>query len=121
MTLQQAIARQEGFGKPGTRATMNNNPGNIIWGEFAKSHGSAGGDDAGYAVFPSQDAGFAALTDLLTDPTYDHDTVEQAINTYLGHPSANPLSKGNDAPVYIQNVCEWCDCLPTTPIVDLLT
>jgi len=121
MTLQQAIARQEGFGRPGTRATMNNNPGNIIWGQFAKAHGSTGGDDAGYAIFPSQDVGFAALTALLTDRNYQHDTVEEAIEEYLGHPSTNPLSKGNDSSIYIRDVCEWCDCAPTTPIVDLLS
>ena len=120
LTLQQAIGRQEGYSRPGTRATMNNNPGNIIWGEFSRTHGATGGDDAGYAVFPNQPAGFAALTALLTDPNYVHDTVGQAINSYLGHPSTNPLSKGNNASLYIQDVCEWCDAAPTTPIADLL-
>ena len=64
--------------------------------------------------------GYAALTALLTDPNYVHDTVGQAINSYLGHPSTNPLSKGNNASLYIQDVCEWCDAAPTTPIADLL-
>lgn len=120
MTLQQAIGREEGFGKPGTRATVNHNPGNIIWGPFARTHGALGGDDKGYAIWATDAAGAAALLALLTNHSYAADTVEQAINQYLGHPGTNPLSAGNDPPAYVNNVCTWLSCAPDTPIAGLL-
>jgi hypothetical protein len=51
-----------------TRADRNFNPGNIAYGDFARSHGSTGmaGTDTGHgvAVFGSPEAGFNAMSSL---------------------------------------------------------
>ena len=114
MTLQQAIARQEGFGPLGTRATRNHNPGNIRWGTFARLHGATENDGAGYAVFPDDATGWAALTALLSNPPYSGLNVAEALNKYA------PAADGNAPVVYVANICDWCDCAPATPIADLL-
>jgi|HubBroStandDraft_1064217.scaffolds.fasta_scaffold81562_5 hypothetical protein len=114
MTLQQAIARQEGFGIAGTRATLNHNPGNIRYGTFAKLHGATDNDGAGYAVFPDDATGEAALTALLSNPPYKGLTVTQALNKYA------PAGDGNAPQIYIDNVCGWCPCTPSTVIDGLL-
>jgi hypothetical protein len=44
LSLLQAIAKQEGFYQPGRLAFRNHNPGNIISGLFATSHGATGSD-----------------------------------------------------------------------------
>jgi hypothetical protein len=119
MTLQQAIAKQEGFGKPGARPTLLHNPGDIIYGTFATSHGAVG-NVGGYAEFPDDASGWAALTALLSGPSYRDLTVEQAIDRYCPAPAGSTLTEGNQPDVYVQNICEWCDCSPTTPIADLL-
>jgi hypothetical protein len=118
MTLQQAIARQEGFGIAGALATTNHNPGNLIWGPFAKARGALA-NDRGYARFATDEDGWAALTDLLAGPSYEGLTVEAAINKYC--PAGNgTLSAGNLPDVYVQHVCEWLDCAPSTIIDGLL-
>lgn len=71
----------------GTRAWRNNNPGNIRSGDFARSHGSIG-EAGGFAVFPSEAAGQAALTALLNTNTYQPLTINQAISRYAP-PSEN--------------------------------
>ena len=119
MTLQQAIARQEGFGQPKTLATCNHNPGNIISGTFAFMYGAIG-SVYGYAIFPSDEAGWAALTSLLSAPSYAGLTVFQAINKYCPPPNGSVLTNGNDPDVYVENVCSWLGCSPDTPIADLL-
>lgn len=62
-----AIAREEGFGKPGSRPTRNHNPGDLkppnndpgFW------NGQVGVDPQGFAIFKDDIAGTAALhTDL---------------------------------------------------------
>ena len=128
MTLQQAIAKQEGFGKPGARPTLLHNPGDIIYGTFATSHGAVG-NVGGYAEFPDDATGWAALTALLSGPSYRDLTVQhwgvlryllKAIDRYRPAPAGSTLTEGNQPDVYVQNICEWCDCSPTTPIADLL-
>jgi hypothetical protein len=53
-SIAQAIAAFEGFFRPGSLAARNNNPGNLRqWGNLPTS--------GGYAVFPSAEAGWAAL------------------------------------------------------------
>jgi hypothetical protein len=59
------------------RNARNNNPGNIEYGKYAKSMGATG-TDGRFAIFPSMEAGFAALRGLLsryadkgTDNVYD--------------------------------------------------
>lgn len=119
MTLQQAIAKQEGFDQPGTLAARNHNPGNIIGGTFANLNGAIGSAQ-GYAVFPDDETGWAALTALLSGPFYKGKTVEVAINRYCPPPNGTELTDGNNPDAYVQHVCEWCGCTPQTIIDGLL-
>lgn len=126
MTLQEAIARQEGFYAPPDvsgypfAAQRNRNPGNIVWGTFAKLHGSTGADNKGRAIFPSDQAGWEALTCLLGAPLYKGKTVEAAINEYCPPPNGHALTEGNEPDAYVKDVCAWCGCGPQTVIDGLL-
>jgi len=53
-SFAQAIGQMEGFNSPGTIARANNNPGNLrSWGNLPTANG--------YAVFPTEQAGWDAL------------------------------------------------------------
>jgi hypothetical protein len=120
LTLLQAIAKQEGFYQPGTLAQRNHNPGNIISGSFANSHGAIG-FRSGYATFPDDATGWAALRALFSGPAYRGLSVEVAINRYCPPPVTDqPLTEGNNPDAYVQNVCAWCECTPQTIIDGLL-
>lgn len=59
---QAAIAKQKAAQKTAaTRGMRNNNPGNIKYGAFARSMGATGQDMGGFAVFPTAQAGIAAI------------------------------------------------------------
>ena len=126
MTLQLAIGREEGFDAPATTsgypfpAQRNHNPGNIIWGTFAKLHGATGSAGKGYALFPDDQTGWNALTALLQTPMYKGKTVEQALNEYCPPPNGHALTENNDPDAYVKNVCSWIGCQPTTIIDGLL-
>ena len=114
LTLLQAIARQEGFNTPGTRAQRNHNPGNIRYGRFAKAHFAIGGDEAGYAIFGSDEDGFLALKILLEGPAYRDLTLGAALDRFA------PAADGNCPAVYVNNVCEWTGAAPSTLISALI-
>jgi hypothetical protein len=78
--------------RTGTRAFRNNNSGNIVDGNFAQANGAIG-TDGRFAVFPDAAAGFQALSNLLTTPTYQNLTVDQAIARYA-------LPNENDTAAY---------------------
>lgn len=107
-TLIQAIARMEGFYVPNTRASRNNNPGNIEYGEIARSFGATLEDHAKprFAEFTDVVAGFDCLRTLLQNH-YAGLTIEQAINKYAPHTE-------NDTTNYVQAMCEWCNVEPST-------
>jgi len=70
MKVSEAIAREEGFYTPGTRAARNHNPGNIEWGVFARMHGAThaeieDGKPGRFAVFPDDFTGMQACKALL--------------------------------------------------------
>lgn len=104
MTLLQAIARQEGFGIPNTRATRNHNPGDLEYGRFARGHGAIG-TDGRYAIFPDDITGFNAMKALIIS-AYKGLTIEQALNKW-----APPIE--NQTNIYITNVCNWTGAKPT--------
>ena len=60
--------------QPGTQRAVatpdatsrNNNPGNIKYGDFAKSQGAVGADDRGFAIFKDETAGANAQHNLLS-------------------------------------------------------
>lgn len=114
ITLIQAIARQEGFYKNGTRAQRNNNPGNINFSNFALAHSALGPDDKRYAIFPTPEVGFAALEALLKTERYRGKTLERALYMYC--PPTGDERGLNDIKSYILNVCTWTGLTPDTVI-----
>lgn len=107
-SLVNAIARQEGFYVPDSRAERNHNPGNIEYGKFAVMHGAIG-TDGRFAIFENNFQGFAALEALLKSAAYFKLTIKQAIERYA------PASE-NDTTKYIENVCAWTGAKPTDPV-----
>jgi len=63
--IAQAIERQEGFHKTGSRSQRNNNPGNLKMGRFARLFGASAMDEEHHAIFPSVEHGRMALRVLL--------------------------------------------------------
>ena len=112
MNFLQAIAREEGFYVEGTRAQRNHNPGNIEFGKFSTAHGALHGDPR-FAVFPTDDAGFACMRALF-QVAYKGLTIAEAVGKWA------PPSE-NDTPSYITNVCHWTGLTPETVIDQHLT
>lgn len=65
----------------GSRSWRNNNPGNLRSGDFAKRHGAIG-KAGGFAVFPDNDTGRAALSALLKGPSYNNLSIFDAVSKY---------------------------------------
>lgn len=80
----------------GSASWRQNNPGNLIAGDFAVRHGAIGEAD-GRAVFPDYDTGFLALEALISGPSYSNLTLGSAIAKYA------PASE-NDVPAYQRDV-----------------
>ena len=114
MTFLEAVAREEGFYAHGTRPQRNNNPGDIEWHPVgvAARNGATHGDPR-FAVFPTEQAGFAAMRALFNTAEYCTLNVEQALNRW-----APPIE--NQTNRYIANVCEWTGCKPTDKVITLL-
>ena len=111
MTILQAIGKMEGFGLPGSRATRNNNPGNLNFVPWTKQHGAALEEipasikeQPRFAAFPSADQGWAALRYLLM-ARYKGRTVAAAFNQYA------PPGE-NDTNAYTAFVCKECGLQP---------
>jgi hypothetical protein len=123
-TLEQAIAREEGYyAEPPTRPERNNNPGDIEWHPgphgFAYLHGATrpetmlDGKPGRFAYFPTPEMGWAAMRALLRTPRYKGRTVAEALNIW-----APPVENATDS--YIANVCAWVPCHPGDVIDGLL-
>lgn len=88
--LDSAIATFEGFGKPGTIATNQNNPGDLQYGPFAVAHGASGpgatatGASAPTAIFPTVTQGQAAQDALVTQYAAQDYTVGGLIDKWSG-------------------------------------
>ncbi|MDX6281461.1 MAG: hypothetical protein QOH03_2532, partial [Kribbellaceae bacterium] len=97
---------------PGTFAWLNNNPGNLT--------GVAGGPDYGqypgkfnwhnFLIFPTRDAGFAAIGAFLRGPNYRDLSIMQAFAKYA------PASDGNDPVAYAESVAAGAG-LPTSTLI----
>jgi hypothetical protein len=105
LSFMESIAREEGFYVKGSRPERCNNPGDIEWGKFTQAHGATGGDPR-FAIFPTPEAGFAAMRALLTT-AYVGLTVEAALNKW-----APPVE--NNVSAYLHNVCQWSGLRPDT-------
>lgn len=65
----------------GHRNWRNNNPGNIEYGPFAKSHGAIGSDGR-FAVFRTINDGFAAADALLKSSAYANRSIAQSVERW---------------------------------------
>lgn len=90
--LANAITRQEG-------STQNNNPGNL-WDGNKAIWPSLPHDSRGFVVFPSMDAGRAALEHDLSLKVGRGMTLTSLLNMYAP-------SNQNDTATYIANVSSW--------------
>ena len=67
-TQSGGVPQGTGPGSGSTRADQNLNPGNIMWGDWARAHGAIAGkgNDQGHqvAVFPNAEAGWNAMRSL---------------------------------------------------------
>lgn len=98
--------------REGSRNWRNNNPGNIEFGNFAKSNGAIG-TDGRFAVFPSYEAGRKAKEALLfNSPSYRDKTIAGAISRYAPQFENNTSS-------YIKNVADAAGVSPFTPLSQL--
>jgi hypothetical protein len=103
LNIPEAIAREEGWNlTPPARCRRNRNPGNIVYGEFAKAHGGVleGGESPRFAQFPDVPSGFACLVVLLQAPRYKGKDLKNAIENW-----APPIE--NQTSAYLANVCRW--------------
>ena len=82
---QEAYIRRAASGRQ-TRGDRNNNPGNIEYGAFAIAHGATG-TDGRFAVFPTKDAGEAAMSALL-QKNYQGLTLAQIQRKWVGNEDA---------------------------------
>lgn len=97
------------FRMEGARNWRNNNPGNLEYGNFAKSLGAVGSDGR-FAVFPSYEAGRQAKEQLIfSSPSYRDLTLEQAISRYAPPNENNTRS-------YINQVAAAAGVPASTPM-----
>ena len=111
-TLMQAIATQEGYYVPGSRAQRNNNPGNLDFEPWIQHLFNAvletpeKGETARFARFDTGVDGFSALKTLL-------------LKDYLGLTLADALKKyapstENNTIAYLKTVTELTDLTAQT-------
>ncbi|MDE9518983.1 hypothetical protein KKJ17_14910 [Xenorhabdus bovienii] len=92
----------------GSRSYRNNNPGNVIWGDYAKRMGAIGHDEkvAGHvmAIFPDEKTGRNAKRKLIFEGSrFKNLTLDKAIERYAPEFDENG-KRVNNTPQYIRNV-----------------
>lgn len=98
--------------REGSRAWRNNNPGNLEYGDFARSHGAVG-TDGRFAVFPTYEAGRAAKAALIFESSsYRNLSLARAIARYA------PQFE-NDTAGYLRQVADAAGVSPGTRMADL--
>jgi hypothetical protein len=95
-----------------SRAWLNNNPGNIIYGSFARDNGAIASDGR-FAIFPSPGTGLAAQRRLLLTEQYQNLTLAGALRRYA------PPKDNNDTNAYINYVSRETGISRTTLLKDL--
>lgn len=113
-SLDQAISQFEGFGQPGTIATRQNNPGNLIYGPFAQSMGATGPGTNNIAVFPNNQTGFSAMDSLIQHYASSGYNLQQLIGAWApgNAPGNSPQSQSN----YTNYVAKQAGATPQTPV-----
>lgn len=115
--IDQAIANFEGFGTPGTLAQRNNNPGNLMYGSFATSHGASGAvaSPGGIlAVFPDATTGAAAEDALVSQYANQGYTIQGLINAWA--PGTAPGNTPQSTQNYVNNVASIVGVPASTPL-----
>jgi hypothetical protein len=118
LTFMQAIAREEGFGIPGSRATRNNNPGNLDMEPWLAGFGArletpiSAKEEPRFAQFPDANSGWAAVKELLIR-SYVGLTVSRALNKWAP-PTENQTNS------YIDNVCGWTGFTPDEVLTEAM-
>jgi hypothetical protein len=116
MSVLQAMARQEGFGVPAARPTVNNNPLDLEFGPEASEFGATG-TDGRFAIFPDVATGWNAGRRWLSVPAR-FDTSGNLVGGYMGATLEQVINRfappaENETNVYLANVCEWSSLKPT--------
>lgn len=118
----QAIATFEGFYSAGSRPARNHNPGDL---KYARQNGATGQDSGGFAIFPDDPTGWAALDNQLQlyvneFPDY---SLYQIMEHYLGQnitaSGGETTSQGNST-TYAQSVASAIGVDPSTTLSDLV-
>lgn len=79
VTLTYPDGRKET--RRGNHPQRDNNPGNMEAGSFSSNHGQIG-KDRGFAVFPSAEAGWAAMDARLRSDLYWNLSIDKAVETW---------------------------------------
>ena len=115
LTLEQAIARMEGWYARGTvpnRPQRCNNPGDIEFGDFARRF-NATMSDGRFAIFPTPVDGWNCLKALVREPQYRTLTLKDMVARYA------PAVENDDA-VYASAVAHWTGRQITDPVSGML-
>lgn len=97
----------------GSIAWRNNNPGNLVYGDFARKNGAIG-KGGKFATFPDYETGRAALTSLLLSDKYCNLTIARAVSKY-----APP--KENNVSLYRRRLRQLTGLPLNTRLVNLTT
>ena len=118
--LAELIARNEGFGVPGSIPTVRNNPGDLRHGPHS-SHPD-GPNDIG--TIDTEAHGWEDLEGQLQRYAADGYTLSEMVNVYLGFPKDAPLDEsivdGNNRVPYLNSICEGLGLPPETPVSQAL-
>jgi len=106
--LAQLIGRYEGFGRPGTVATRNNNPGNLKYVSWSET--KTGLDSRGFAIYSSEEDGWADLHTFLESKS--HLTISELM--YLYAPPGE-----NSTESYISFIAKQLGVSRSTRLMDL--
>ena len=110
--LAQSIADFEGYGKQGSVAQRNNNPGNLRAGP-----GQTGTDEKGYAIFPDAATGWAALEKQITSKSGKGLTLQEFFGGKPGvYPGYAPAADRNNPQQYAATVAQRLGVDPTAPL-----
>ena len=114
-SLASAIARFEGFGVSGSVAARNHNPGNLRSGT-----GQNGTDANGYAIFPDDATGYAALDHQIDLNVNRGLSLEEFFagkpGVYAGYA---PSGDANNPTQYASTVAGWLGIDPSVPLASI--
>lgn len=112
-SVDNAIAKFEGFGIPGSVATRTNNPGNIAAGDFATQHGAIGNQN-GFAVFQDPTSGTAAEDALVSLYAQKGASISDLISSWS--PATAPGNTAQGTQNYIDYVSSALGVPSNTPL-----